>query len=81
MNNTRRKKIEKLRLDLDAIKDNLSEAVDEEQEYFDNIPENFWGSERYEVAEEALDSLSCAMDSIEEAIDYLVEAMGWEEQR
>lgn len=76
MNNARRKKIEKLQLELDAIRDNLSEIVDEEQECFDNIPENLCGSERYEVAEQALDNLSSAMGSIEEAIDYLVEAMG-----
>lgn len=74
MNNIRRKAIGKIQEQLDELRSTLQDVLDEEQECFDNIPENLWGSERYEKADEALENLTSAMDSIEEAVDYLTEA-------
>ena len=74
MNNIRRKAIGKIQEQLDELRSTLQDVLDEEQECFDNIPENLWGSERYEKADEALENLTCAMESIEEAVDYLTEA-------
>lgn len=90
MNAIRRKKLAAL---IDAIEDiksqledqqsTLEELNDEEQEYFDNIPENLQSSERYERAEtsssalneayealcDLLDQFESVTSSIEEAID------------
>lgn len=69
MNKERRKAI------TNAI-DKLNEAIteletcrDEEQEYLDNMPENLQGSEKYDLAEQAVSYLDDAIDSISEAID------------
>ena len=48
---------------------------EEEEEYRDNMPENLQGSERYERADEACDSLDSAYSSLEEAIEYIDEAI------
>lgn len=39
MNKQRRKWIEEIKGKLEALKDELSGALDEEQEYFDSMPE------------------------------------------
>jgi t-SNARE complex subunit (syntaxin) len=74
MNKARRKAIEKVVSDLYDIQSAVEELRDEEQEYLDNISENLQGSERYELAEQALENLNSAYDSIEEAASYLEEA-------
>lgn len=60
MNKARRKAIEKVVSDLYDIQSAVEELRDEEQEYLDNIPENPQGSERYELAEQALENLNSA---------------------
>ena len=62
--------------DPDFTKATPQEAKEMAEEYRDNIPENMQGSERYEQAESACDSLSEAVDSISAAIDSINEAMG-----
>jgi ABC-type transporter Mla subunit MlaD len=47
-----------------SAKDDLEGARDDEQEYFDNMPEALQGGEKGSVAEEAVRSL-------EEALEYL----------
>ncbi len=44
---------------------------DEEQECMDNMPENLWGSERYEKAEEAVSNLEDAINYLEEAVSSI----------
>jgi len=48
MNNVRRKELDMILLVLNSLKDDLESVLDEEREAFENIPENLWGSERYE---------------------------------
>ena len=74
MNNTRRKQIQVIIDKLLAIREDLDLIRDEEQEAFDNTPENLYGSERYERAEEAVDNLDEAYDAFDDIIDYLEEA-------
>ncbi len=76
MNNVRRKSLRKLMEEIETLMGTAQQLLEEEEEYRDNIPENLWGSERYEKAEEAADNLSSAVDSLEEAIDYIEEAIG-----
>lgn len=90
MNKARRKQIEKIitmlehaKEKIEGIHEDVENVQSEEQEAFDNIPENMQGSERYEVAEAAVDALDSAeggfdeaTDAIESIIEYLTEAMG-----
>jgi hypothetical protein len=73
MNNQRRKDIQKLIVkleDLEALKNEIQETLegirDEEQEYYDNMPENLQGSDRGYAAEEAANNLTEALGRLEE---------------
>jgi hypothetical protein len=46
---------------------------DEEQEYMDNMPENLQGSERYEVADQAIDTMEVAIDRLNDVCTELEE--------
>lgn len=88
MNKARRKdiaklveKIQSLQGDMELLLEELENIKDEELEAFDNIPENMQNSERYELAEMAVDNLDSAYDALEEAkfamddiVSYLEEA-------
>ena len=74
MNNLRRRKIDRISEQLQALKDQLEELLQEEQEAFDNIPEAFQETDRYAEAEEKLDYLDTAFGGLEEVIDSLTEA-------
>lgn len=75
MNKIRRKTLQELYDIITDAKDNLDEVRDEEDDYKENIPENLQGSERYEIAEAAVDALNSAISSLEEALDSIEEAM------
>ena len=72
MNNSRRKRISKI---ADALNE-LKGQIDEEQEAFENIPESLQGTERYEVAENAVDMLESASSGLEDVISFLGDAEG-----
>lgn len=74
MNKQRRKALEKIASVIDAAKNELEEVMAEEEEYRDNIPENLQGSERYEIAEAACESLSDAIDLLDDAISSIENA-------
>ena len=74
MNKTRRKSLVEIASKLEDIKAEIEALRDEEQDYYDNMPENLQGSERGEIAESAVYAMECAMDGIENAIDNLEEA-------
>ena len=74
MNKARRKSLQEVIDKLEGLMGDVESL--QEEEYRDNIPENMQGSERYEQAESACDSLSEAVDSISAAIDSINEAMG-----
>ena len=72
MNNQRRKDIDaalKLVADARAAIDALREAIEpikeEEQEYYDNMPESLQGGEKGEAAQAAIDALENAMSDLE----------------
>lgn len=68
MNEARRKKLEKAIELLDHAKNLVHEALDGEQEYFDNMPEGLQGGEKGEKAQEAIEQLESTTNSLEEAI-------------
>ena len=75
MNRIRRKALQDLSEKIESLMAELDNLGNEEAEYRDNMPENFYGSERYEKADAACDSLSAAYDSLQEAIDSIAEAI------
>lgn len=73
MNNTRRKDISDIitkLADLEALKSEIQEALenvrDEEQEYYDNMPEGLQGSDRGYAAESAISNLEDAISMLED---------------
>ena len=81
MNNQRRKAIqevmEQLSTPLDAItdlKEQLEAIMDEEQEYYDNMPESLQGSEKGDMAQEAIDQISEAVFTLDEICSSIEEA-------
>ena len=73
MNKARRKSIQDVANQLEELKSTLTEIQGEEEEYRDNIPENLQGSQQYETADEACDTLSEAVDGLEDIITSLSE--------
>lgn len=84
MNSTRRKAIEALldraRValtqlenlpDVDDIKTEAKALRDEEQEYYDNMPEGLQAGEKGEAANEAAEQLGIAHDKLEEIADAI----------
>lgn len=80
MNNERRKTINEICFELGNInidwgfhdiKAKIESVKDEEEEYFDNMPENLQRSERGEASEQAKDELTEAIDKLDELIDAI----------
>lgn len=73
MNNNRRKQIDEALAKLAEAREAIESARDEEQEYFDNMPESFQQGDRGQKAEEAVDLLQTACDQLEEIESSLQE--------
>ena len=73
MNKIRRKAIEDIWGKISELKDMIEIIKDEEEEAKDNMPENLWGSARYEAMEETVYSLEDAIDNLETVCDTLSE--------
>lgn len=73
MNKARRKNIQDVVDQLETLKSTLEEIQGEEEDCRDSIPENLQGSERYEKADEACDTLGEAVSSLEDVITSLGE--------
>lgn len=50
----------------DQIKDDLETIRDEEQEYFDNMPESFQNADRGQLAQQAVNSLDEAIGLLDD---------------
>ena len=80
MNNARRREIEKLQARIEELKEeltNIAEEVqtvlDDEEEALNNTPDSLQGTGRYEISEEAVESLTDARDALDDAINSLSE--------
>ena len=78
MNKVRRKELGQVIYGLGTIQDRedlyawintLDNLKDEEQDYYDNIPENLQYSQRAEDSEAAIDNLDEALDLLNDAYD------------
>lgn len=74
MNKDRRAEIAKAVALMEEAQGILETCKDEEQEYYDNMPESFQNGEKGSAAQEATSALECACDSLTEAIDAAGEA-------
>lgn len=75
MNRKRRMSLMEIAKTLEDLRVAIEELKDEEQEYYDNMPESMQYGERGERAEAAVSSLEDAYDSIDNAIDSIYEAI------
>ena len=75
MNKDRRKRLEGIVKKLEELKGEIEGIGQEEQEYFDNIPESFQVSEKGETAEEHITNLEEAADQVNEAVEYIGEVV------
>lgn len=75
MNNDRRARIQALIDKLEDIKEDIDSIKEEEQGYYDNMPESIQAGERGDKAQEAIDNLENALSSFDEISDYLEEAL------
>ena len=73
MNKQRRQKIKEIRKEIEDCKENLQKILDEEQYYFDNMPENLQGSVRGSDSEDAIDTMESCIEDLENIIDELME--------
>lgn len=71
MNKARKQQIKNEILSLNHIVSNLNDLLDQENDYYDNIPENLQSSIRADNSEEAIDILGESISSLEEIIDNL----------
>lgn len=68
MNKERREKIRDLIGRVEGIRADVEEIKDEEESYFDEMPENLQGGEKGEVAQNAIDELEEAITGLEDVI-------------
>lgn len=73
MNKQRRQKIRDVRKEIENCKENLQKILDEEQDYFDNMPENLQGSIRGSDSEDAIDTMENCIEDLENIIKELTE--------
>lgn len=73
MNKQRKQKIRDVRKEIENCKDNLQKILDEEQDYFDNMPENLQGSMRGSDSEDAIDTMENCIEDLENIINELME--------
>lgn len=71
MNNDRRKALQEIIDTLQDAKMNLESLKDEEQDYYDNMPESLQGGEKGDRAEQAVSELEDAVNSIDEAMSSI----------
>ena len=74
MNKQRRKELNDIIETLNNVIADIEALRDEEQDYYDNMPENLQGSEKGEMAERAISEMDDAISSIEDAIGSLENA-------
>lgn len=71
MNKSRRQQIQALISQMEPLLNTLESIMDDEQYYYDNIPENLQGGLRAGESEDALDGLQSALDSLGEVVESL----------
>lgn len=71
MNKVRRKELGALLNDIESAKVELQLILDEEEIYYDSMPENLQGSYRGNESAEAIDQMDAAISSLDDAISAI----------
>lgn len=71
MNNERRKQISKAVDLMTEAAQILTACAEEEQKYFDNMPESFQSGEKGTAAEDAVMNLESASDTVQNSVDEI----------
>lgn len=71
MNKQRRQEIQNIINSIEAIRPDIESVLNDEREYRDNMPENLQSSEKYDIADAAVDNLESATEAIESLVEYL----------
>lgn len=74
MNAARRKSLAELAGKITDLVSEVETFRDEEQEYYDNMPENMQGGDKGQAAESAVAALDEASNSLNEAVSQIEEA-------
>ena len=74
MNNKRRKEIERMICILESAKGDVELILQEEQDYYDAMPENMQQGDKGTAAEEAVNNLESAVGELESVLGSLEEA-------
>ena len=71
MNKIRRKELGMFLNDIEEIKVELQLILDEEEGYYNNMPENLQGSRRGMESEESIDQIDNAINALDDAMDAI----------
>lgn len=71
MNKARRTALQEAITGLVKAKDLISSLADQEAEARDALPDNLYGSDRYNLADDCVVNMECAADSVADAIQNL----------
>jgi gamma-glutamylcysteine synthetase len=74
VNKDRRKKLDEIYGKLEELKDEVNNLCDEEQTYFDGMPENMQNAEKGEIAQAAVNNMTEAVGHLEDAMTGIEEA-------
>lgn len=75
MNKERRKQLEDCIAKLDEVQNEVDCLKDDEQEYYDNMPESLHGGEKGQNAEQCCSLLDEAVSNIQQAIKEIQSAI------
>lgn len=75
MNRLRRARLQGVSESISELIGTLHDIRDNEENYKENMPENLYGSERYEKAVDAIEQIEEAIDLLEDASGSVEEAM------
>jgi uncharacterized coiled-coil DUF342 family protein len=71
MNNARRKAIQDVIAKLETLRDEVESLLNEEQDYYDNMPESFQNGDNGTAASDAIYYMEIASGYIDNAIEEL----------
>lgn len=72
MNKQRKQKIVNVKKEIEICKDKLQVLLDEERDYFDDMPENLQGSLKGSNSEDAIDAMERCIEELEEITKELI---------
>ena len=71
MNKARRKQLAEVATVIEKTKEVLEAILEDEQDYYDNIPENLYGSEKAEASGEAMDAMEEAIGELDLSLETI----------